>query len=87
MLPTKMLKDELNRSMLCRHKLILYQRITLGTWFPDCKERTLRSVDGSTRPNLPLKVFLSDIKHAYLGRDFIKKKALNTLKHFPLLQR
>jgi hypothetical protein len=59
------------------------------TWdfVPDCKERTLRSVDGSTGPNLPLKVTLQDIKHIWLLRDFLNKNTSTTLRPFPLLQR
>jgi len=64
LLPTQILKDNLNGIRPCRHKLILFRRIRLGTWFLDCKERTLWNVDGSTWPNLPLTVSLSDINHA-----------------------
>jgi len=87
MFPTKMLKDDLNGRNPCKPKLIMFRRITLRTWFPNHKERKLWSVDGSTEPNLPLKVLLSDINHAYLQRYFLNKKELNTLRSLPLLQR
>jgi hypothetical protein len=58
-----MLKDDLNGNMLCRCKLILCRRITVGTYFQDWKEIMFLSVDGSIRKNLLEKVLLSSVKH------------------------
>jgi len=87
LLPTQMMKDDLNGSRPWRKKNTFCQRIRVGNWFLDRKERTLWSVDGTTWPNLPLNVLLRDINHASLWRDFLNKKASTTLNHFPLFQR
>jgi len=87
LLPTLTSKDDPNGNMQWRLKLIPCWRIKPGTWFPNLMERTFWSFNGSIRPNLPLKVLLSDIKHTSWWRYFLNKKPSTTLKPLLPLQR